>query len=490
MSKEQRNLPGGYLLDHLYIKPYSGLRPNEELKEVFLEFNIHESLFHPYGIYGDIIMNDAINFMKYVPIIGEEFLNIFFKSSNDDQFGKLRQLPISGIEKQAPISSNTQAYIINFISPLLFNNRINRVISSYKNIKANTIIDDIYENFLAGALSMFGQESKDIFIEKTENSIDCIIPNWYPLDAMCWIAERSINKKGNADYLIYETYNTGFNFRSIDSLLEQDSKGTLTYEPSGGSQNRINDSTRIIKDFPIRRYKIIKSNDSNMNRHEGMMKSKIVTHDMVNKTIGGLSQTNDDGEEIKYRWNYDEDFRKSNHLGKKDQTGATDVGFPLLGINPKIGDGDFISNTLNDTSSGYNYENNVSYHFKDDSLFPAQPQDNIFPETYYLNRRSILNQLNTWVLEVEMLGNTKLNVGDIVDFNLPSHEALHGKQVKQPELEMYSGRYIITSIRYVFKQAGLLLAMQLRKNALSTDYKKLDKLAVDGFESLDTPKKE
>ena len=35
------------------------------------------------------------------------------------------------------------------------------------------------------------------------------------------------------------------------------------------------------------------------------MKSKIVTHDMVNKTIGGLSQTNDDGEEIKYRWNYE-----------------------------------------------------------------------------------------------------------------------------------------------------------------------------------------
>ena len=478
MSKEQRNLPGGYLLDHLYIKPYSGLRPNEELKEVFLEFNIHESLFHPYGIYGDIIMNDAINFMKYVPIIGEEFLNIFFKSSSDDQFGKLRQLPISGIEKQAPISSNTQAYIINFISPLLFNNRINRVIRSYKDQTPHGIIDDIYGDFLAeGGISSIGPEP-DAFIEKTENSIDCIIPNWYPLDAMCWIAERAINKKGNADYLIYETYKTGFNFRSIDSLLEQDSKGTLTYEPSGGSQNRINDSTRIIKDFPIRRYKIIKSNDSKMNRHEGMMKSKIVTHDMVNKTIGGLSQTNDDGEEIKYRWNYDEDFRKSNHLGKKDQTGATDVGFPLLGV------------PASDTSGGYNYENNVSYHFKDDSLFPAQPQDNIFPETYYLNRRSILNQLNTWVLEVEMLGSTKLSVGDIVDFKLPSHEALHGKQVNQPELEMYSGRYIITSIRYVFKQAGLLLAMQLRKNALSTDYKKLDKLAVDGFESPDTPKKE
>ena len=145
MSKEQRNLPGGYLLDHLYIKPYSGLRPNEELKKVFLEFNIHESLFHPYGIYGDIIMNDAINFMKYVPIIGEEFLNIFFKSSNNDEFSKLRQLPVSGIEKQAPISSNTQAYSINFISPLLFNNRINRVISSYKNIKAVNILKQKYQ---------------------------------------------------------------------------------------------------------------------------------------------------------------------------------------------------------------------------------------------------------------------------------------------------------------------------------------------------------
>lgn len=485
MSKEQRNLPSGYLLDHLYIKPYNGSRPNEELKKVFLEFNIHESLFHPYGIYGDIIMNDAINFMKYVPIIGEEFLNIFFKSSeaNNDEFSKLRQLPVSGIEKQAPISSNTQAYSINFISPLLFNNRINRVINSYKNIKANEIIDDIYENFLNVALSGFGPEP-DAIIEETENSIDCIIPNWYPLDAMCWIAERSINKNGNADYLIYETYNTGFNFRSIDSLLEQDSKGTLTYEPSGGSQtpsdssNRINDSTRIIKEFPIRRYKIIKSNDSNMNRLEGMMKSKIITHDMVNKTIGGLLQTNDVGEEIKYRWNYDEDFRKSNHLGKKDQKGATDVGFPLLGT------------PVSDTSGGYNYENNVSYHFKDDSLFPAQVQNNIFPETYYLNRRSILNQLNTWVLEVEILGSTKLNVGDIVDFKLPSHEALHGKQVNQPELEMYSGRYIITSIRYVFKQAGLLLSMQLRKNALSKDYKDLDKLAIDSFESPTAPVKQ
>ena len=107
-----------------------------------------------------------------------------------------------------------------------------------------------------------------------------------------------------------------------------------------------------------------------------------------------------------------------------------------------------------------------------------------------MNRRSILNQLNTWVLEVEILGNTKLNVGDIVDFKLPSHEALHGKQVNQPELEMYSGRYIITSIRYVFKQAGLLLSMQLRKNALSKDYKDLDKLAIDSFESPTAPVKQ
>jgi hypothetical protein len=476
MSKEQRNLPGGYLLDDLLIKPYTK-RPNEQIKEVFLEFNIHESLFHPYGIYGDVVMNDAINFMKYVPIIGEEILNILAKNSGekiDGEFGAARQLPVTGISKQVALASNTQAYLINFISPLLFNNRINRVLRSYKNQTPNEIISSIYTDFYEG---LTYEIESGITIEESINKIDCIIPNWYPIDAMCWVAERAINENGNADYLIYETYNTGFNFRSIDSLLKQDSKGSLTIEPSGGSQtpgetsNRINDSKRIIREFPIRRYKIIKSNDSDLNRKEGMLKSKIITHDMVNKTIGGFFQSNGEGEEIKYRWNYDEDFRKSNHLGKKDQTGAKDVGFPILG--PPISDG----------SGAYNYENNVKYHFKDDSLFPAQPQDNIFPETYYLNRRSILNQLNTWVLEVEMLGSTRLSVGDIVDFKIPSHEAMSGKQVSQPELEMYSGRYIITSIRYVFKQAGLLLSMQLRKNALSKEYNKLDKLAVDGFES-------
>ena len=459
--KEQRLLPGGYELKNLFIKPYTS-RPNEEIKEIFLEFNIRESLFHPFGFYGSVVMHDAINFMKYSPIIGDEFLNIRFSEHEGES--KFKQACITHISDQMPIGENLQGYIINFCSPMAFMNSSNRVCASFKGKKGSEIVEFLYNTYLKERT--FGEITPGFFGE-TSNSMDCIIPNWYPMDAISWVTERCLNEQNNADFFFWESYNGGVNFESLERLLKKDPVGELSYEPSGGSQtpsetaNRPNDSTRIYRKFPIRRYKVVQENDSLDNKRNGMYRSKIITHDIVNKTIGGLHD-----QEKKYRWNYDEDFKKSFHLG--DIKG--NEGFPLMG------------DTFDVTQQGYHFENNTSYHFKDPSLFPAQVTENIFPETYFLNRTAILQQFNTWVLEVEILGDSELKVGDIMDFEMPSHEALTGKTVKRPILEMYSGRYIITSIRKSFKQQGLLQTIQLRKNALAKQYSKLDKLAVDGYE--------
>ena len=67
-------------------------------------------------------------------------------------------------------------------------------------------------------------------IEDTENKYNFLGVTKKPFWTITWLAKKSVanNKGKSAGYLFYETYD-GFNFKSIDGLFSQKSKGKYIF---------------------------------------------------------------------------------------------------------------------------------------------------------------------------------------------------------------------------------------------------------------------
>ena len=107
-----------------------------------------------------------------------------------------------------------------------------------------------------------------------------MIPNWYPIDAIAWITERTISneKHPRADYLFYETllggkntgdhFTGGLHFRSLQEILKEEPIGLLTMEPSGIGETG---EVRAIRKYAITNWRILHNPDTLENRIVGML---------------------------------------------------------------------------------------------------------------------------------------------------------------------------------------------------------------------------
>ena len=495
-SAPQIGKPGDIRIDELEINPLSD-RDIEDIRNIFLELNIYEDLFSPYGIRGDVLVSDALGMPRHMPIVGEEVgeevLDFHFHTIDDGDDAEMgeyfKRFSIHTIENQKQMDPpNQQFYTIGFNSLIIDDNRKKRVLKYYEAKPGDAIVKDIVENYfqlhsVPGSARVINGVSSSKNFEKsttdfadveddiTESSSDvadsitCLIPNWYPIDAIAWITERTISneKHPRADYLFYETFlggkNTGdksgggLHFRSLQEILKEEPIGLLTMEPSGIGETG---EVRAIRKYAITNWRILHNPDTLENRIVGMYASKMITHDMITKKIGGLIQPEvwsaDKPKEPKYKWNYDEEFDPEEHISDHKMSSLEMKNF-------------------NNASVRYDYENNVTYQCKESKLFDKQNEENLFPEKWIMNRKSILQQLSTWILQVTMHGRIDFHVGDIMEFNLPSAETAPLPGTHQQNIhEMYSGKYLVTSIRHQIKANGLMSHLELRKNAWDINY--------------------
>ena len=84
--------------------------------------------------------------------------------------------------------------------------------------------------------------TKKIETDNTVFPFDMYVPNWRVFDFFNWMSIRSIPeyKKDSIGFLFYETFD-GYNFKSIDKLLEQSvyPRSNISYKYSQGNVNTI-----------------------------------------------------------------------------------------------------------------------------------------------------------------------------------------------------------------------------------------------------------
>ena len=438
-NPEKLTRAGDYVIDYAEIISYriTGGGPGVgnvpyrmNITGIIGKIELDQNLFN-HSMYGRIQVLDANDIRTILPITGLEKLNLSFHTpglegprgvaGNDNG----HPFHITRIENVAPdikAGKNIQAYDIYFCSREVMFNQIRKVSKAYDGA-VELAVEDIFKN------KKYLNSRKDLYIEPTVHPTKIVIPNTTPFQAINMLQQRAIAERyQNANYLFYEN-NEGYHFRSLESLLAMSGAGRrpsrwryrLQVQPirhhSGGR-----DVSTDLKG--VRSWSINKPVDMVNSLSTGAYASKLIEHDMFNKTV------------TTSEYDYAKDWENHFHTERSEE-GNSKIPLPSAKFEDtgKYLSEEFDSRVMlkSHTSNIHNDSYNASAKF---TLQKAISQ-----------RRLLFNGTLTFVA----LGLSHLQVGDIITFDVPLIKPL-GHNQKQKLSPYWSGRYLIYDLKHIVKR--------------------------------------
>lgn len=392
-----------------------------------LDINMYEDLSSP-TISGNLTLNDAQDLINLMPFIGEEKLLLTFKSpSMSDKQGLINQAfyiyKMTNREYTAERAVQYTLHFVSFESVIDLNTKLSKGYSG----KNNEIVTNILKNDI--------KTEKLCSVEETRNTIKYVSNNWSPFTNINFIAKRSVSKQtGSANFVFFETCD-GYNFKSIDSLLEADSKTKYIYDnntrdPGTGGGGSVRDIRETLS--RIDNYTIDVGYDYMTRIQNGMYKSKLIMHDMLTKNYS--IQTLE----------YTKEYEKHNHLNP----------FPLStqGLPAKTA-----SRLETKIRSLEGFDN-----FKSDGL-----------KSWYLKNNMQQSEINSFSMELTIPGRTDLRAGDIIDVYIYRTTPFRSTDTEEDIIDKtFSGRYLIHSLCHNLNREKHQIILTVVKDSLIIDLTK------------------
>jgi hypothetical protein len=247
------------------------------------------------------------------------------------------------------------------------------------------------------------QISQDkIDVETTKNSYGITGKGRGALNIILDLCRRSVPVKGDAGYFFYQTQD-GFNFKSIDSLLSQDSKQKYIY--SGALKENLENSDNDFKILMAPRIK--KDQDITKALKNGTY---------INRNVFFNPQT----------FEHSEVVFSVNKDGVKKTLGGD------LPIKPE-------------DVKGFTKTN---HHILDIGSFETQNQNpNNDPREWQATSQMRYNLLHSIVINIQVPCNTELRAGDIIEIDIESQQE---DKVESPSDEQQSGKFLILHLCHHF----------------------------------------
>jgi len=440
---------GQYIIEDLRLVTTTGLEVN--LITSVLGITIFEDI-SSMTVTGTIAIMDSVNLASHGPLLGQEYLHLKIRTPfvNKDEsatidFSKNAFL-VHSISKRQKLTGGVQGFVLSFVSQELVKNQRLKVTQSltdtWSNIVKKMLTDKKYLN-----------TKKKIDLEPTAGVKKFVAPNVRPLDIIVMGMKQAVSEfKGEPTYLFYETLK-GFNFRTLASLYNNAAlKEYSVMEPGTNVKDGIID---VFKDLrTVLNYEIVANNDSIASYRTGMFGSKLITHDIISKSY-----------ETKI-YNYHDNWINESHIvsgvteGKPDHPLASHLAITEEGLRVS----DFPARTFmmpTSLSGGVD-----SQHTTENNTNPYMAYD---PHKWLQRRNSQMIQLEN-ALQVNILvhGNTLINAGDKVLFNLPYNAVPKGPGNERYD-KFYKGPFLIKKIRHDFfngENPKHQMNMQLVKDSL------------------------
>lgn len=284
-------------------------------------------------------------------------------------------------------------------------------------------------NSVLSILKDYLKTSKIGTIDKTSNKYGFIGNLRKPFTVLIWLASKGVpESSGNATagFLFYQTKD-GFQFRSIDSLINQPPKASYTYTQANVSYD--DTEKKVDNDFKILNYVI----DRNQNLVEKLKLGVYASHRMF---FNPLTFTFSDYEQNAFK---SKDYiKKSKNLGKK-------LKLPKISSTSELTLGDIPTRIITQILDIGTMEKGVSV------------DENSDPSKYQSQSITRYNILFTQTLSIIVPSNTNLKAGDIIECNFPKISNSSSEEY-DPET---SGLYMIKEICHHFNVESSYTSMKL-----------------------------
>jgi len=413
--QQDRKFRGQYTISKVSLITHQGVEA--DLLHVFTEINIYEDIFST-SLSGNISIYDSINLISNLPIVGGETLELEWSTSAKEDTPIKKTMVVHRIGDKIPQKERVRSYTLYFVTPEAFMNQQVQLIKSYTGTPSKIIEDIFYKD-------AFPDTTKPIVVEKTKNIHSLVSCHWNPFKAFTYLAKRAVSIEGKTAYLFYESL-YGFNFRSLETLFEQ--------EPS------------------VKYQRILAVNANNFSSDEFKERFSHVESFLIGESGQVLDMVNRGA--FGHTWVYVDVFNK--RIDKK----------------PYVYDSDF--NKTKHVEQYPFYPDNVQWLGDEKSnryMSVIHPGSTIANNTMagqlqYGKRLAILNQLSMVEETIEVAGDSEMFVGNVAEFDPPSPESMDTQFKRE---RYYSGKSLVTAIRHQLTKTGYKMFLTLAKDSLSDD---------------------
>ena len=158
-----------------------------------------------------------------------------------------------------------ETFTLNLVSREAITNETTRVPIKFP---SSSTIDVSVKKILQDYL----KTEKEMDVDKVSNAYGFIANMRKPFSIITWLASKAVSEQSNAGYFFYQTQD-GYQFKSIDNLINQEPKATYEY-----TEVNVSDTERN-NDFNILRYETNKNQDLLEKLKLGAYSSFVATYD-------------------------------------------------------------------------------------------------------------------------------------------------------------------------------------------------------------------
>jgi hypothetical protein len=334
-----------------------------DVTKIMQKLMIYEDLINKGYQHGTISMLDDNALHLNLPIIGQEWLEVSFKTRLDggyvgkDEFvKKYKIVSIDDLSKQK--DNDNQVLVLNFVSEGFWMSETHLFSKSYAQTLTSDLVTDLMENGLG----------LKVEVEPTLYPRNWVIPNIQAFDFIYRLTNESTSKDNlSSDYRFYENID-GFHFKSLYTLAQADFKQRLNVNADS-----------------VTEYDRLKTDDHKKDTH----------FDIERQARGGLQVTIDELDTI----------QKRTIRSQMDYTGFRTA---FKGMNPQpiyLGELDYPKDMYYRISSG-------------NQAYQANRETDINQRVKRVMNRTLMEAT---IATVKLPGNIDLKLGDTVYFDFSYH---------------------------------------------------------------------
>jgi phosphopantetheinyl transferase (holo-ACP synthase) len=370
----------------------------QDVRSLVNMLDYYESIYSP-AASCNITLNDASGFHNKAQLKGgTEEVSIAFGGRES---GSIRMnFKVGKIGDRMRAKENQDLYIITCVPQEFIENNQKEIVKAYKDKKLSDMAKDWHEEYTKESNTL----KKDLVTnEESEDKQNYFGTGRSPTTAIRWAAKEAKSSKAKASNYVYYQDRDGYHFKTIDSMLQEGVKYTLSYS------------------------------HQNIGIQGGDASRKIIAYDQKSDFDSIDSSYN--GADSDHWYYFDPSVGKVDAVteGKRDGAGdTTHTGSTQLTSNQKSARGERF-NFIVAPGQGQS-------KFRDSRDKKISENKRSLPE--HGAKSSAAIQLDNLIINVRVPGDTNYKPGIKVRLDIPANQ-------ENSELDPRSGTFLVTSVRHI-----------------------------------------